>query len=194
MAIAVGALVWNSVPTLLQFFGIGLALFSLCLIGVKPKPANIDAIEKADEGSTAKPTSNKFAPLVLLAFFILCGMSRICQEAFNQLSSIDQKPTFLISAFLVTAIPSVVMLVVRKKKVLRVEIAVGVVMGLSNAAQTFFILRSLDMFPGYIVFTVTSAGAIIFTMLIATQFLGERLSRRMLVGIGVAVLALVLLN
>ena len=138
--------------------------------------------------------SNKLAPLVLLAFFVLCGMSRICQEAFNQLSEVDQKPTFLITAFLVTALPSVVMLVARKKKVRPVEFLTGIIMGLSNAAQTFFILRSLDKFPGYIVFTVTSAGAIIFTMLIATQFLGEKLSRRMLVGIGIAVLALALLN
>ena len=67
-------------------------------------------------------------------------------------------------------------------------------MGLANGVQTFFILRSLDFYEGYIVFTVTSAGGIIFTMMVATRLLGEKLSKLTYIGIAIAVVALCLLN
>lgn len=190
MPITVAAFVWDAKPSGIQIGGIVLALVSLCLIGIKPKAKSVDLEDVTNESKT----SRRFSAFILLFFFLLCGCSRICQEAFKHLSAIDQKPTYLLSAFLVTALPSVGMLLYRKQKIKKMELVAGTVMGLCNAVQTFFILRSLDFFEGYIVFTVTSAGGIIFTMLVATQMLGEKLSKLTYLGIAIAVVALCLLN
>lgn len=195
MPITVAAFVWDAKPTVIQIGGIALALLSLCLIGIKPKTQGTNEPANEKEPKTAAPrTSAKFSAFILLSFFLLCGCSRICQEAFKHLAAIDQKPTYLLSAFLVAALPSVGMLLYRKQKIKTMELAAGTVMGISNGVQTFFILRSLDFFEGYIVFTVTSAGGIIFTMLVATRLLGEKLSKLTYIGIAIAVVALCLLN
>ena len=67
-------------------------------------------------------------------------------------------------------------------------------MGVANILQSHFILKSLEHFPGFVVFPFTSAGAVGFTTLVATYLLGEQLNRRTLVGISIAVLALFLLR
>jgi len=67
-------------------------------------------------------------------------------------------------------------------------------LGISNVLQTYFMLRSLQELPGYIAFTLASGGAIVFTTLSAVGFMGERLSRKTQIGIGLAVVALVLLR
>ena len=186
MPIIVAAVAWNSIPNYLQIAGIILALMSLCLMGIKPTGSVVP--------SDHKPAGRFLVPLVLVFFFALCGMSRICQEAFKYMSVETQKPTYLFSAFVVTAIPSLGMLLYRKKRISPVEWGVGLVMGASNAIQTYFILKSLEHFPGYVVFTVTSAGAILFTTFAATVWLNEKLHRLTYIGIIISVFALMLLN
>ncbi len=67
-------------------------------------------------------------------------------------------------------------------------------MGLSNVLQMHFILLALGVIPGYIVFPVGSAGAILLTTLIAVGLLGERLSGRSMIGIAISVVALFMLK
>ena len=47
---------------------------------------------------------------------------------------------------------------------------------------------------GFIFFPVSSAGNIIFTMFVAVLWLEEKISRRALIGIGIAVVALIMMN
>ena len=182
--IAFAALYWNEQPAKEQMVGIGLALVALTLIGGK-------------QGGDRNAIRPWFAPIVLIIFFLLCGMSRLSQEAFRHVSVPEQRPTFLLTAFVVASIPSLVLLAYllgyKRQKLLRTELLFGIGLGLSNILQSFFILRCLENFPGYIVFPITSAGGILITTLIAISVLQERLSVRTYVGIGVAVISLFLL-
>jgi len=188
LPIVVAAFVWDSIPNPIQIAGIGLALVSLLMIAIKPKPDNIAGLENA-------PTAIDWKPLVLLfIFFLLCGFSRIAQETFKYESVIDQKPTFLLAAFTVAGIPSLILLVYRFRPILKMELAIGIIMGLSNGLQTFWILKSLDTIPGYIAFPLSSAGGIAFTTAVATSMLHEKLHKQAYIGIAVSVVALVFLN
>lgn len=182
--IAFAAFYWDEQPSTEQMVGIGLALFALTLIGGK----------QAGDRSVSRPW---FASIVLFAFFLLCGMSRLSQDTFGHVSDPEQQPTFLLTAFGVASIPSIVLLGYvlgyKHQKLLLTELLFGIGLGLSNILQSFFILMCLKNFPGYIVFPITSAGGILITTLIAVSFLHERLSVRTYVGIGVAVVSLFLL-
>lgn len=188
LPIIVAAIVWDSTPNTIQIVGIGLALISLLLIAVKPQ-ANL--IKQEHQAVTGRKW---VAPTLLFGFFLLCGMSRISQEAFKFESFPDQKPTFLLSAFVVAGIPSAVMLICRRKSISTMELAIGAIMGVSNLLQSLLILKALDSLDGYIVFPLSSAGGIVFTTLVATFWLDEKLRRRAYLGIAVAVFALILLN
>lgn len=188
LPIIVAAVVWNSIPNGLQIAGIALAVVSLLLIAIKPQAVGTSDPEDKKTGREWVP------PVLLFGFFLLCGMSRIAQETFKYESLADQKPTFLLTAFIVASIPSVGLLVYRFKPVQLMELVIGVIMGVSNILQTLLILMALDAIPGYIVFPLSSAGGIVFTTMVATLLLHEKLRPRAYAGIAIAVVALFLLN
>ncbi len=187
------AIVWRDQPSALQSFGIGLALLSLILIAVKPAKQSTND-HKSTKKDLKESSSAWTATLILGGFFFLCGLSRVAQEAFKHVSPETQKPTFLLAAFVVTAVPSTILLLRRRRRILAEEAIVGITMGVANGSQVWFTLKALDLMPGFIFFPVSSAGAIIFTMICAVMFLEEKISRRALIGIGIAVVALVMMN
>ena len=192
MPIIYAAITWDSQPYWLQGIGIALAFVSLILIGLKPDRQVADVKNKKADKSK-EPFSWK-APLILGGFFLLCGLSRIAQESFKYASVESQKPTFLLAAFVAAGIPSIILLLWRRRKIMPMEAFVGVAMGVANGSQTWFTLKSLDAMAGFIFFPVSSAGGIIFTMFVAVLWMQEKISRRALIGIGIAVVALVMMN
>lgn len=188
MPIGLGVLIWSEKPNSLQAVGVILALLSLTLVSGNRQ-------ERPEAEAAGPPASRRWAtPVILASFFLLAGISRLAQEAFKHESHTDHRPTFLFSAFVVTAIPAAVVLLHRRRMPTVLEFAFGFAMGASNILQTHFILKSLHFFPGYIVFPVSSAGGVLTTVLVATGILGERLHRKTCWGIGIAVVALILLN
>lgn len=187
------AVVWSSTPHWVQAIGITMAFVSLILIGLKPDRQQVEVNDDGTE--TSKDAEFSWtAPLVLGGFFLLCGLSRIAQESFKYESVESQKPTFLLAAFVAAGIPSISLLLWRRRKIAPMEVVVGVAMGIANASQTWFTLKTLQLIPGFIFFPVSSAGGIIFTMFVAVLWMDERISRRALIGIGIAVIALTMMN
>ena len=221
LPIAFAAWYWKDLPTTQQLIGVGLALLALILIGASRQKGD----EKVDHGPMEAPTEPPFevsvdteadarvapsyriaptpirswlVPIVLVVFFLLCGCSRIAQEAFKHISVAGERPTFLLTAFVVAGIPSVIFLAyqffVVGKAIMPTEWAFGIAMGLTNILQSHFILKCLEYYSGFIVFPVTSAGSVLFTTVVATTMLGERLTLKSCIGIAIAVAALFLLH
>ncbi len=187
LPIVAAAFLWGEIPNLAQAIGIGLAIVALTMMGLRTRTKQREEPE---------PSTSRWwlIPLVLVMFFLLAGCSRLAQRTLEHVRSNEQRPTFLFAAFVVASVPSIVLLIGRRRKVSWTEIGIGVAMGASNILQSHFILKALGLFAGYIVFPISSAGGLIMTTFVATRLLGEKLTRSTLVGIGVAVVALVLLN
>lgn len=151
-----GVFIWHEDPNPFQWLGIILALLSLSLIGRKG-----DAVKQG-----TVPDKPWFTPWVVFGFFVLCGVSRLAQESFKHLCDESQRPVYLTSAFAIAAIPSIVVLFYRGKKVSWNELWMGVGLRLTNILQTHFILKALQRFDGFIVFPITSAGSLMFVTLV----------------------------
>jgi drug/metabolite transporter (DMT)-like permease len=182
--ITFAALIWKELPGLVQSLGIVLAVVALLLISVRRSSGTL----------SEHRLSYGFASLALLAFFGLCGCSRLAQETFKHVSDPNQRPAFLFAAFGVTAVYSLGAMLYRRRAIKPTEIGLGILLGLSNVLQTQFILKSLELFPGYIVFTATSAGAIVLTTFVATLLFKEEIETHAYFGIGLAVVSLFALN
>ena len=178
MPIGFAAIMWQEKPDLVQSIGIGMALLALTLIGAQKNPHPSDFETK----------SRWMVPVVFL-----CGFSRLSQEAFKHVSSPEHRPTFILAAFTIAAIPSLIVLIHGKRMPTAMEWFIGFLMGISNNLQTYFVLLALHYFEGFIVFPVTSAGGIVLTTLVATSLLNEQLNKRTYVGIAIAVVSLFLL-
>lgn len=181
-----GVVIWAEQPSQYQVIGIVLATLCLLLIGGR-QDSRAEATKDAEKRSLRRP-------LVLISFFILAGTSRLAQEAFKHESSPLHRPAFLATAFVVAAIPSIILLVVRRRRISPTELGMGIAMGVANILQTQFILLALKSYDGFVVFPVSSAGGLLLTTVVAMFMLGEWLSRRRKLGIGIATCALVLLN
>lgn len=190
--IVLAAVIFAERPTPLQSIGIGLALGSLILVGRAKRGLNDN---EATTNSQSKNSTLAWAvPVVLIVFFFLCGMNRVAQDLFKHVSLPQHRPAFCLAAFTVASLPSFYVLVSKKRWPTVMEWLIGILLGLSNVLQTYFMLRSLEQLAGYIAFTVASGGTIVFTTLMAVGLMGEKINRKTQLGIGLAVVALVLLR
>ena len=181
LPIVAGIAIWGERPGVMQSLGIGLACVGLVLIGRRASEPSVGA-------------TPPFALLLLAGFFFIAGGSRLAQEVFKHVCHPDERSAFLITAFGVTAIGALGVQLVRWQAPRRFEWSIGVVLGLSNLGQTYFILKALEHYPGFIVFPLASAGGLLFTTSVAVLVLKERLSLNSYLGIGLATCALALLQ
>lgn len=213
--IGAGIWLWGETPDWIQLLGIGIAFVSLFLIGHKGSRRTGTAAHsggKSDDiqtlsGEQLKPlpetqpstcqstVSQLLIFAVLAIFFLICGASRLTQQACQQLSDgVSDYPTFLQSAFAVAAIPSICVLIFRRRKISPLEVGVGVALGISNILQSHYILRSLDLFEGFLVFTVTSTGGLMLTTAVAVLYFKEKLNAQSAIGIGLACISILFLQ
>jgi drug/metabolite transporter (DMT)-like permease len=182
--IGCGILIWSEAPNQLQIVGAGFAIASLALIGGN-RPQTLE--------KTEQPNRAWIKPTALFSFFLLAGFSRLTQEAFKHESVSEHRPLFLFDAFLVAAIPSVLLLLYRRKRISLFELLFGIGLGASNILQSHFMLKALNGLEGFVVFPVSSAGGLLLTTIVASSMLGERLNQRTLWGVAIAIAALFLL-
>ena len=86
--IIAAAFIWDDVPNGLEILGIVIALFSLSLIGtsrVKDEPTSSTENENSEATANTKSRTESSGDFwkttwVLIAFFLLCGNSRLSQE------------------------------------------------------------------------------------------------------------------
>lgn len=195
--IVLAAIFFSERPTPLQSIGIGLALGSLVLVGRSKQAPQANKISTLPQSNTpeSKPSAKSWAiPLVLATFFFLCGLNRVAQDLFKHVSHADHRPAFCLAAFTIASIPSFYVLFSKKRWPTAMEAWIGFLLGLSNVLQTYFMLRSLEHLAGYIAFTIASGGTIVFTTMMAVGLMGEQINRKTQIGIGLAVIALVLLR
>ena len=176
-----GILVFGERPEAAHLVGISLACGALVLVGKSRSPLV----------NAKRPAAG---PLIIIVFFLIAGSSRIVQEVFKYVCQPDEQRTFLVSAFLCSAIASLALLLWKRKLPTTSEWLFGTGLGISNLLQTWFILKSLEAFPGYVVFPITSAGSLLFTTLVAVCFLKERLKGQSYTAVAIAIIALALLR
>lgn len=182
--IVCGIFIWNERPSPVQVAGILLAMVSLCLIGGKE-----DATSKG-----TVPDRPWFTPWIIVGFFLLCGLSRLAQEAFKHMGSESERPVYLTTAFVIAAVPSLAVLIWRGRRIIWSEWLMGIALGSANIFQAHFILKALAHYDGFIVFPIVSAGSLLLVTLVATRFMGERLGWRTWLGIAIACVSLALLK
>ena len=176
-----GILIWHEQPSTMQYAGIALACVALGLI--RRGRLHLDMSQLP-----------WYAPLHVALFFVVAGVSRLGTEAFHQTAASYEKPSFLLAAFGLSAFASVLLMLIRRRLPGRQELLFGAGIGLTNISQTFVILKALDVYDGFIVFSMVSAGGVVFTTLVAVFLMGEKLTRASCIGIAIATIALVMLQ
>ena len=184
--LAVSIFVFGEKPDIRQFFGILLVLAALLLLNAKE--------DQTDTEGRNQVGSFILLPLTLLTF----GCGDTISKVFERIGTRSQDQLLFFDLFVTAAILTVglVILEYRKtgKKVLGRELTAGILVGIPNYFASAFLLQALVRLPAFFVYPACSTCTILLVMVVSAIFFQERPTKRQYAGVGMILLALVLLS
>ena len=179
--IACSIFIWNEIPSGLQTAGIVLVCLALPFLSVG-----------TGDGQPAVRLRNTL--WFIGALFVTTGFCSLSPKVFSELSTERQMPLYVFSLFATSALVSLVFFRIKRIPILRRDYAHGFVQGACNILSAVTMVMTLKHLPGTLVFPVTSASGLILTTAAAILIWKEQLRGRVYIGIGLTVIALVLVN
>ncbi|MDZ7815592.1 MAG: EamA family transporter [Planctomycetota bacterium] len=178
--ILLSVLMWNEIPNSVQILGIGLALLAVVLLSF-------------DRARTK--TGFDYSWILLSAGVLLSsGSAQVASKLFAELCPTEQRPSYLIVLFIVAVMLTAGWLLMRSVPVRRGDLRYGVMVGVPNALSGLFLISALQLLPAIAVFPTAAAAGVVLLVLLGTFVWKEKLSKKALAGITVAVAAIVLVN
>lgn len=196
--------VWNEVPSIAQGVGMVLAAVAFFLIARKeqrPEPVVAGDLAPEFEEGRSRPWAGVdwYAFGVLALTFCMGGAVDLSMKAFEEgFGAENSRVLFLLLAFGVAFLIGAVIVAVRAIRYgqwPRARTFVwGVLLGIVNYGSLEFILRAIAELPGPFVFPANNIAIMVLASLLGVYVWNEHLSRPNRIGIGLAILALVMLK
>jgi uncharacterized membrane protein len=175
--------------TFINYVGMAAALVAIVMSSIRPR--------RNEEGHT----STALAFLLPLVIFLNSG---VADSLINYTNTYHLQPyeasqftmlTFSTSA-LVGITVLVYMLLKRKATFMRRSVTAGILLGIPNYFSIYFLIKALSAFEndGAFLYPINNIGIILVGALGAVLFFKERLTSINIIGIGLAVLALILIS
>lgn len=197
-------LVWHEVPTLAQGVGMVLAAGAFFLMAHQeraPEPVRVPAsVPRAEADDVTVPSSIDWKAAGVLALtFCMGGAVDISMKTFEEMfGAVNSRVLFLLLAFGVSFLIGAVLVAERALRrgqwPSRQTIGWGIVLGVINYGSLEFILRAIEALPGPFVFPANNIAIMVLAALLGVYVWGEHLTRANRVGLGLALVALVLLG
>jgi len=181
--ISLSVFLWDETPSYFQVCGFLLVVLALIFLGSNQK------------GERPK-TSNTFAAKKTVILFVFLTSSAVLTtpKLAHQVGLDSQRAMYLFILFSTSSLISLVANLIIKSRIDIMHILIGVVMGLANIMGSWMLLVSMKHLDGIIVFPVFSCASLTLTAILARVIWRENLARRSVIGIGIAVLALLFVN
>lgn len=180
-------LVWDEVPSSVQWVGVALVGCALAMI-TRP-----DRSREPNPG--VRLVSNAG---ILLAVFVAGGAGDLTFKAFDVwYGSAIREDAFIAVTFGISFLLGVLVLARGTRdgrRFTRSEIGWGIFLGLINYGSVLFILGAVARLPGTVVFPTNALSIVVGGALIGMMLFHERLTAVNLAGVAVAAAAVVLLN
>lgn len=177
VSIAVSVLVFREMPDLLQIIGFCLAVTAIVLINFQKETGGQAGFK-----------------LGLILMLLAGGMADAMAKIFEELSSPALEPLFLASTFAVALVLCTALMAKKGQRPGKWELLFGLLIGVPNFYSAKFLLGALVHIPAVIVYPVYSVATILVVSLTGVLAFKERLEKRQWIGMGLILIALVLLN
>jgi drug/metabolite transporter (DMT)-like permease len=210
-------IIWDEAPTVAQLVGLLLASVAFFLIAWRrrPEPESSSALamtsgppaaaehpriaRAADPPETQELEVNARVFGVLMLVFLAGGAVDVSMKAFEEsFGAQNSRVLFLLLAFGIAFLIGLIVVLWRGARYghwpTSATVGWGVVLGLINYGSLEFILRAINQLPGTFVFPVNNIAIVLLAAVLGVWVWGERLTRANRIGLGLAVVALLLLN
>ena len=179
LPVLVSILAWGERPTLFQGIGAFLALGALPLLTIEP-------------GERAWHLDVRHS-LLLLGLFVGSGLCSLSIKTYQQLGGEASSP-FLATLFGTAAVIATVVWVWQRRGSSWRDLPSGVALGFCNALANLSLLGALRSLPSVVVFPFYSVVGLLYLHLFASLVWKERIRRLEAFGMGIALVAIALMN
>jgi drug/metabolite transporter (DMT)-like permease len=104
------------------------------------------------------------------------GISDFCLKIFNNWRPQSEEPFFVLTIFTAAMCYALLFIIVRKVKIEKHTLLLGIGLGVPNLFSTYFLLGALSLLPAILVYPVVNVGIIIFTAIFAYLFWKEEIN------------------
>lgn len=167
---------FHEIPQFKQIFGFILACLAIVLIH----------FEKTDQKSSEK--------IWLIIMLLVSGITDSLSKVYEQYGSPDLKNHFLFYTFIAAFAISLVLMVIKRTPVGKMDVLFGILLGIPNYFSARFLLLSLTELPAIVVYPVCNVATIVVVNICGIIIFHEKLSKKQAIAIGMILLALILLN
>lgn len=169
---------WGEQPTPPQVAGIAASLAALALLG----------------GRGLSGPSDAGVWLITALLFFASGGASVASKAFLVRRLPDAKTTYTAVLFGTAALGGCLSFLFQRVRPAREDVDAGILVGVVNVVATVAQLVAIDRAPGVVAFPVMACGGVVATAIFCAIVWEERFTRRMLIGMGIAVIGLALVN
>lgn len=172
--------VFHERPDLMQYLGLAAVIGSILIMnGTDDKERNINL------------------PFLIIVL-ITNGMSDAMAKIYSTIGIPSEETVYMFLLFLCAAVLTAVLMIIETKRTGRKpelkDLAAGICIGIPNYFSSIFLLRSLRTIPAVIAYPVFSSGTIMIVTAAGCYLFHEHLSQRQIIGLGLILVSLVLLN
>lgn len=178
--VAAAIVIWGEIPGAMRAIGLALALTSVPLL------AQGDALRNAEKSARKVP--------ILLMHFVAMGVMGVAFKAYRESVPEGAGPVFLTFTYGVAAVCSVGIAAARSGRPDKRDIVTGLVLGAINLGSKFALMVALVALPAIVVFPVSTTGILILSTAAAMILWQERYRARAILGLVLALLALILIS
>ncbi len=178
---AMGFIFFSETPSLVQILGILVAIAAIIVINFQ-------------KGGSEAKSGAKVQAAGLLLLLLVGGLCDSTSKVFEFIGDRKDDDRFMFFIFLFAGIFTLVPLIRSKKRIDLTTAICGIIIGIPNYFVTRFLLKALTEMPSFIVYPTYSVGTVILISLMSRIFFKEKLNKQQLIGVGLILVALVMLN
>ncbi|WP_066496821.1 SMR family transporter [Abyssisolibacter fermentans] len=169
-------IIWKEVPNIIQWFGVVISLGAILIMAINLKEIKLNDIH-----------------VVLIFLFLFTGLGSFTNKVFQKYCMIQHNQIFLWVLFTTALVISLkeTRMVKEKKKW---DYYIGMMVGIPNILSSYFLIQALNNLTAVVVFPLLSGGTIIGASLISAVVFKERLKSKEYIGIGMMIVAVMLIN
>jgi drug/metabolite transporter (DMT)-like permease len=199
LPVLASVIIWHEKAAAMQLVGTaaGLAALALVLSDVAAKNRRGQSEARNPESETeidTGPGISRAAPFWLAGLFLVEGLVMVPALVFSKgmpkAENLPFQAVIFVSAFLITT----AIYYVRRERVSYETAGQGLLLGTCNLGNYLFLVLALTLLPGVVVYPVIAAAEVGLMALAGASIWKERIGVRAWVGIGLAVVALVLIQ
>jgi drug/metabolite transporter (DMT)-like permease len=155
---------FNEIPSALNLIGFLFTFITLILFYFSIAGQN-------DNGDNYNKYFYLFVTLVGI------GISDFCLKIFNSWRPQSDEALFVLTIFSFAMLYSLLFILIKKVKIERHTLLLGIGLGVPNVFSTYFLLGALSLLPAILVYPVVNVGIIIFTAIFAYLFWKEGINK-----------------